>query len=393
MPTKLLLSGENILILSAGYWADNAVSSMQIAAHLSEKNKVVYVETIGGRFPKFSEFRKVFQRLNSFFWGAKYDRKVGLDKKNTFILSPIAIPYHNNKIINWINSKILLIQIRRILKLLDLKKPIIWMFSPRWESVAEQIDAKLIVFHCVDGLHTYDNSEQFKFQFQRVVKNSDLVFTPGIILESELKQINKFTYRIGHGCGDDHLNFKDEGLVPADLEGITKPRVVYAGTLANWVDYDLMIEVANKLPQISFLMIGYVHALAPFDKVKELLNLPNVFHLGYKNYSDLPLYYSNSDVGIIPYQADDEHITYSTPTKIIDYCAAGLPIISTRYPAAESLPDYVRCADNSSDFARAIEISIKQKTKNADHSRKTFSKQHSWKNQIEKMSNYIAKKV
>mgnify|MGYP001367037627 CR=1 FL=1 len=55
------------LVLSAGEWNDNAVSNMQISAELSKKNSVLYVETPGRRFPKFSEYKRAIARLIRIF--------------------------------------------------------------------------------------------------------------------------------------------------------------------------------------------------------------------------------------------------------------------------------------------------------------------------------------
>ena len=57
---KKNLSNQNILVLSPSEWSDNAVSNMHISSKLSLDNNVIYFETIGGRFPKFSELGRVF---------------------------------------------------------------------------------------------------------------------------------------------------------------------------------------------------------------------------------------------------------------------------------------------------------------------------------------------
>ena len=67
------------LVLSPSEWSDNAVSNMQISAILSKNNDVVYVETIGTRIPKFSEWRRVISRLyNSLFKSKKKVKEKGL---------------------------------------------------------------------------------------------------------------------------------------------------------------------------------------------------------------------------------------------------------------------------------------------------------------------------
>lgn len=380
--------------MSPSEWGDNAVSNMQIAALLSEANTVAYIETMGGRMPRISELGRVFRRLKSFFAGAKAKRsKKGLDPRNTHIVSPLAIPLHGYKLVSRLNTLILTWQVRRVLKRLKMSKPIIWSFSPRWEPVIRKIEHELLVFHCVDGLHTYDPSNAFRQQFERTVREADVVFTPGVLLERELRPLNPATYRIGHGCGAEHLAYSDNGTLPMDLVDIPEPRAIYAGTLANWVDYPLLFEVARRLPKVSFVLIGYIHALAPRDQVGMLISLPNVFHLGYKNFDDLPPYYRGAAVGLVPYQADNEHIQYSTPTKFLDYCAAGLPTVSTRYPAAESMGDIATCATTPDEFVAAIGQAIADSSQEAAQRRREYARDHTWERQVAKMSERIRERL
>jgi glycosyltransferase involved in cell wall biosynthesis len=225
------------------------------------------------------------------------------------------------------------------------------------------------------------------------VRNADVVFTPGVLLERDLKSLNRATYLIGHGCGAQHLAHSDNGTPPIDIVDVPEPRAIYAGTLANWVDYPLLIEVARRLPKVSFVLIGYVHALAPHEQVDMLISLPNVFHLGYKNYDDLPHYYRNALVGLVPYQADNEHIQYSTPTKFLDYCAAGLPMVSTRYPAAEAMGEIATCAATPEEFAAAIQQAIADSSQEAVMGRREYARNHTWEKQVAKMSEQICMKL
>jgi glycosyltransferase involved in cell wall biosynthesis len=140
-------------------------------------------------------------------------------------------------------------------------------------------------------------------------------------------------------------------------------------------------------------LIGYIHALAPRDQVDALISLPNVFHLGYKNYDELPRYYQGAAVGLVPYQADNEHIQYSTPTKFLDYCAAGLPTVSTGYPAAEAMSDIVTCSTTLGDFVAAIEQVIVENSQEAALRRREYARNHTWEKQVAKMCEQISRKL
>lgn len=245
------------------------------------------------------------------------------------------------------------------------------------------------MFHCVDALRTYDESPVFRAQFERTARAADIVFTPSMLLAQELRRLNPSSFIIGHGCGLEHLLYCDNGNEPEDLKVVPKPRVVYAGTLAKWVDYPLFIDVARRLPNLSFILISYIHALAPRSQVEALCALPNVYHLGYKDFSDLPRYYKRSAVGIVPYQADNEHIRFSTPTKFLDYFAAGLPVVSTRFPAAENLAGMVECTDTPREFASAVEKAIIDISPERVKIRRTFAEEHTWERQVARMCDHI----
>ena len=133
MPENLV--NKNIIILSPSEWSQNAVSNMHIAAHLSKSNKVIYLETIGGRFPKINELGRVIFRIINFF-GLSKDKKIklGLNPENVIIESPLAIPIFNTKFFDSINKRILLFQLRNIIKKYELSELIIWCFSPKMES-------------------------------------------------------------------------------------------------------------------------------------------------------------------------------------------------------------------------------------------------------------------
>lgn len=384
-----VLSGFDIVVLSPSEWRDNAVSNMHISSILSESNNVIYVETMGGRLPRLSELGRVWQRLKRIFIPAiSNDESRGLGRKNVEILSPFAIPLHSNKLISIINRKLLVFQINRKLRKRAIKNPLIWSFSPRWLPIIKHLQYSNMIFHCVDALHTYDASPEFKEQYIESVALANIVFTPGILLEQELKEINKFTYRIGHGCGMEHLHY-NFSEVPIELHDIPEPRVIYSGTLANWVDYDLIYDVAYKLPNVSFVLIGYIHALAPRDKVQKISALKNIHLLGYKDFKDLPVYYHASKIGIVPYQASNEHIQYSTPTKFLDYLAAGLPVISTRFPAAEAMNEWVKCIDTVEEFVNTVEYLLQNDTDELKENRRSYAATNEWGSKVSEMSNRI----
>lgn len=100
----------------------------------------------------------------------------------------------------------------------------------------------------------------------------------------------------------------------------------YYGCLANWFDYKLIINVAQKRKDWLFVLIGY-----EFDNSANEIKcrkLNNVLVLPPQPYQQLPGFIAGFDVLIIPFILND--ITKSTsPVKLFEYMAAGKPILTS----------------------------------------------------------------
>lgn len=118
--------------------------------------------------------------------------------------------------------------------------------------------------------------------------------------------------------------------VPDDIVHISNPIVGYFGVIDKRIYLDLLRESASRLPEVSFVMIE------PLAKIGEsdLPRLPNIHYLGMKTYNDLPAYLKQFDIAMMPFALNDATKTIS-PTKTLEYMAAGKPIISTRIKDVE----------------------------------------------------------
>ena len=241
----------SFLVLSPSEWGDSAVSNMQVAAELSKKYDVIYIETPGRRLPRINEFFRVITKLKKFLFGSKKIQYRGLNPENVKIYSPLAFPI-DNIFFRGINYLILTSQIKNIIKKNNFKNIILWSYSPLWYDVSKSIKKCYSVFHCVDGLHTYNNSKYFKEKYYKTVQSADIVFTPGTILYNELIELNNNTFRISHGVKKENF-FKDKNTEPTEIDNIDQDIIVYSGTLANWVDYELLCYLCKMFPSKKFL--------------------------------------------------------------------------------------------------------------------------------------------
>lgn len=158
----------------------------------------------------------------------------------------------------------------------------------------------------------------------------------------------------------EHFDFeKIQPEAPADLKPILRkkhPIVGFYGALAPWIDFNLLNNVAAAHPEWELVLLGidYNGAAADLEKAK------NVHNLGAKNYKDLPKYAAHFDCAIIPFK-QGEIAKATSPVKLFEYMAAGLPTVCTRDLNECKGYEYVYMAENAKDFEDKLVIAIRDK--------------------------------
>lgn len=118
------------------------------------------------------------------------------------------------------------------------------------------------------------------------------------------------------------------------------PTLVYMGTILPLWGIDLAIRAMAKLlqaiPDIRLLVAGYGPAEADLQALCQALGVADrVIFLGPFKYEALPSILSQADVGIATSLPDSTFRYYASPLKLIEYMAAGLPVIASRVGQTE----------------------------------------------------------
>lgn len=119
---------------------------------------------------------------------------------------------------------------------------------------------------------------------------------------------------------------------PASIDLRKQSKTVgYIGHLTpSWFDWDLLIQVARRLPDVDFEIIGHEF---PQD-----LSLPmNVTYLGAMPHSECIVYAQRWRAGLIPFKISP--LTYGVdPNKIYEYVAMGLRTVTAPMGAVQDIP-------------------------------------------------------
>jgi glycosyltransferase involved in cell wall biosynthesis len=389
-----MITGENVICLAPSEWSDNPVSNMHLMARLAAHNRVLYVETIGTRMPGFRDAARVLRRLKR-AWEGPQEIAASLTPSMLTIYSPMALPYYGSPLVASLNAKWVGRSIRQVAQRMGFDQPIVWTFSPRYFSIVESLNPKVLIYHIVDELSTYRGArnEAFLETESRLIERADLVLAAGRRLFEKKSGRNPHTYHMPNATDISLMRQTlDPGEIPSELSDAKHPIIGYVGTLANWVDYDLLFSLATAHPEWTLVLVGYVHALTPVAAIEKLRALPNVRFTGQQPFGRLPEYYRTFDVCIVPY-VPNEHIYFSNPTKFFEYLATGRPIVSTDFPSARDFGELVRIGRDTGEFVRHVEEALNGGKEAGRAGRLAEASKHSWDARVEQISALISERM
>jgi glycosyltransferase involved in cell wall biosynthesis len=118
----------------------------------------------------------------------------------------------------------------------------------------------------------------------------------------------------------------------------THIKVGYAGHLYPGKGAEIMLQLAARLPQVSFHVLGgYEDDVSSWQS--KAAGLPNIVFYGFRPPRDVSAFLSAIDIAIAPYlrrvhipKGKQEVSAWMSPLKLFEYMAHGLPIVSSDLP-------------------------------------------------------------
>ena len=232
-----------------------------------------------------------------------------------------------------------------------------WLYTPMALSLARAIAVDVTVYDCMDELSAFLHAPPELLDREHdLLACADLVFTGGPSLYRAKRNRHPRVHCFPSSVDVAHFAHAIEGREATEQRTVPRPRLGFYGVIDERLDLPLLDAMAAARPQWQIVLVGPVVKIDPAT----LPRRPNLHYLGARSYAELPSYLAGWDVCLLPF-ARNEATRFISPTKTLEYMAAGRPIVSTSIrDVAEPYGEVVLVVDRPADFVVACERALSE---------------------------------
>lgn len=322
----------------------------QIMRRLARRWPVLFVNSLGVRMPSLKDNKLFAERIRR--KALSLARGVVHVENGFWVYSPLMIPGPTGqRISNWALAP----QIRLAAARAGILRPLLWVHCPAGAALADAMASAAVVMQRTDRFEAFPEADPSVVtrQIARLKQRADLVvYAAPHLMREESGEVRR-QLLVTHGVDADR--FIAAGIAaadPPDVAHLPRPRVGFVGGIdAHTFDPPLFLEVARRLADVSFIMVGGC------SLAEGWCPLPNVTFLGRKPYDEVASYMAAADCLVMPWNESD-WIRACNPVKLKEYLAVGRPVVTTDFAALDGWRDLVRTARGADEFGAAIRASL-----------------------------------
>jgi glycosyltransferase involved in cell wall biosynthesis len=270
---------------------------------------------------------------------------------------------------------------------------IMYLWRPEFGRALDLIDHAASVYHIDD---------EYSFSFEEVpidpseaalIRRADQVFLHSTTLMERKGALNSSTLLVPNGV--DYPMFSQRTPEPEDLRAIPSPRIGYIGVIKRQLDLDLVLKLAMRRAEWSFVFVGPILEIADqLSSLDKLQEMPNVHFLGAKRVDQLPGYIQHIDVCMLCYLVN-AYTNNIYPLKLNEYLAAGRPVVSSQIRSLLKEGELISLAESVDSWQQAIEESLAPNARSpqAIGRRQAYAGAHDWGLLVNRIAATLAEMV
>ncbi len=385
-----MLRDQDLVCISSIDWDFIWQGHQQIMSMLaSQGNRVLFVENTGVRPPRLGDLGRLRHRVYRWWTSTRGFRQ---ETPNLHVFSPLVLPWPYSRLARWINRVLLLRAIRRWMRVMKFRRPIVWTFlpTPLARELLWALEPEVSIYYCIDDLAASSfPARKIQRTEEKMFREVDLVFVTSEKLRARAARFSDRVHLFPFAV--DYPPFeaaRTDGLpLPADIAALPRPVVGYLGGIHQWIDQSLLAQTAQRLPHVTFALIGPLQT-----DVGRLAGCTNVRLLGSCSHADVPRYLKALDVALIPYRLT-EYTASVYPTKLNEYLAMGLPVVATDLPEIRRFNaeygDVVTVGGTNDEFVAGIRHALELSLPGEVARRIEVARSNSWEARVTAMSRLI----
>ena len=225
-----------------------------------------------------------------------------------------------------------------------------------------------------------------------LTKRDFKLFDNVVVLSETSKKL--FSEKANIVCIEGAVDPRDyDAFVPSEVKGAVK--LMYSGNLASFAGVDILLKAFEKVDSERIRL--YISGRGELeqeviDASKRDLRIVYLGFLDKEGYRNALL---EANVLVNPRNMNWGQNNYNFPSKVLEYIAAGRPIISTKFSGYEKFLKYATFVDSNSDsLAGAIkqfERLTNQELLDVYRESRGFINDYSWDNQVKKIIELVLK--
>jgi glycosyltransferase involved in cell wall biosynthesis len=275
------------------------------------------------------------------------------------------------------NRRSLKREIRRALDRAGIHDYVMVTGSPPSARVIGECGERASIYFCMDDFLVLPGTTPRMIAplEQELLRRVDAVVATAQRLVEKKRCASGRGYHLPQGVN--YAHFATPQPCPAELRDLPRPLIGFAGGVGAGIDVPTIHAIAAAIPNGSVVLIG------PVALPVEELRGANIHVLGPRSYSDLPAFVQAFDVGIIPY-VDNEWMRAVDPLKLLEYLAAGVPVVASPLPEVAKYAHAVMTAPLGDDFASAVVANLSSTGSARGECAQSIAAGHSWEHRAER---------
>ncbi|MDY0747547.1 glycosyltransferase [Paucibacter sp. R3-3] len=252
----------------------------------------------------------------------------------------------------------------------QISEALVWLYTPMALPLVKLVRPRLLIYDCMDELSAFLAApRQLRQRETALLRSADLVFTGGPSLYEAKRHLHPRVSCVPSAVDATHFarggSPEAKDAAQALQRHLPYPRLGFFGVIDERLDIVLLTQLADARPDWQLVMVGPVVKIDP----AALPRRANVHWLGMQDYQVLPALLRDWDLCLLPF-ALNEATRFISPTKTLEYLAAGKPVVSTAIRDVSVLyGEAVHVAGGGKDFVQACAAELSRGADQQRHHR------------------------